>query len=122
MPPGRPKRWKARALQVLGKACDERIEGNQFEERADNKMWLVRHLEVTRVLLLEDLRVIKTLCLPCFPPNWDIVNQFVQLYHRRLASHVSRPFFSQLISCTHHEITGQDCTLHYLIIPSCAVV
>ena len=77
-----------RALEVLGDAVTQRIEGNQFEERSDNKMWLVRHLEVTRLLIAEDLRVIKTLCLPCFPPHWDIVNQFVQLYHQRLANHV----------------------------------
>lgn len=36
-----------------------RIEGNQFEDRSINKMWLVRHLEVTRQLMLEDLKVVK---------------------------------------------------------------
>ena len=30
-----------------------------MEDRAMNKMWLVRHLEVTRQLVLEDLRVVK---------------------------------------------------------------
>ena len=35
------------------------IEANQMEDRAMNKMWLVRHLEVTRQLVLEDLRVVK---------------------------------------------------------------
>ena len=36
-----------------------RIEGNQLEDRTTNKMWLVRHLEITRQLVLEDLRVVK---------------------------------------------------------------
>lgn len=51
-------------------------------------MWLVRHFEVIRMLIIEDLRVVKTLCLPCFPPDWDIFNQFVRLYHQSLSSHL----------------------------------
>ena len=88
MPPGRPKNWKAHALKVLSSAVIQRIEGNQFEERSDNKLWLVRHLEVTRKIFLEDLRVVKTLCSPCFPPHWDIVRQFIQMYHTNLAKHL----------------------------------
>lgn len=38
LPPGRPKQWKARAFQVLGEQISQRIEGNQFEDRNDNKM------------------------------------------------------------------------------------
>jgi hypothetical protein len=33
-------------MEVLEKAVEQRIEGTQVEERADNKMWLVRYLEV----------------------------------------------------------------------------
>nr|CAG4640730.1 EOG090X03GO [Eulimnadia texana] len=88
LPPGRPKKWRQRALNVLREAVAERIEGNQFEDRHDNKMWLVRHLEVTRLLVVEDLRVVKTLCLPCFPPSWDIVNTYVKIYHECLARHL----------------------------------
>jgi len=33
-------------MEVLEKAVAQRIEGTQVEERADNKMWLVRYLEV----------------------------------------------------------------------------
>ena len=87
LPPARPKKWKARALDVLGDAVRERIEGNQFEDRSDNKMWLVRHFEVIRMLIIEDLRVVKTLCSPCFPPDWDIFDEFVKLYHQSLVSH-----------------------------------
>ena len=36
-----------------------RIEANQMEDRSMDKMWLVRHLERTRQLVLEDLRVVK---------------------------------------------------------------
>lgn len=117
LPPGRPKKWKgdsfcqyiqsalryllskftARALEVLSDAVVERIEGNQFEERGDNKMWLVRHLEVTRMLIIEDLRVVKTLCAPCFPPHWDIVNQFFQKYHMSISKHLEEVIAAGLI-------------------------
>jgi len=33
--------------------------------------------------------VVKTLCVPCFPPNYDIVNKFVHMYHSSLSHHVS---------------------------------
>nr|SVE73459.1 EOG090X03GO [Daphnia atkinsoni] len=97
LPPGRPKKWKARALEVLSDAVVERIEGNQFEERVDNKMWLVRHLEVTRMLIIEDLRVVKTLCAPCFPPHWDIVNQFFQKYHMSISKHLEEVIAAGLV-------------------------
>lgn len=88
MPPGRPKCWKNMAMKILEKSVANRIEGTHVEERADNKMWLVRYLELTRLLILEDLRVVKTLCGPCFPPWWNIVNTFVKMYHNSLSQHL----------------------------------
>ena len=61
-------------------------------------MWLVLHLEVTRLLIVEDLRVVKTLCAPCFPPHWDIINQFVQLYHSKLTRHLEEIVAGGLIA------------------------
>lgn len=71
--PGRPKNWRKRVFEILEEAVTERIVGNQLEERSQNKMWLVRHLEVTRQLILEDLKVVKMACVPCFPPHYNIV-------------------------------------------------
>ncbi|XP_066603462.1 exocyst complex component 3 [Prorops nasuta] len=88
MPPGRPKNWKDMAMKVLEKSVANRIEGTQVDERSDNKMWLVRYLELTRLLILEDLRVVKSLCKPCFPPTYDIVNRFVKMYHTSLSQHL----------------------------------
>lgn len=88
MPPGRPKRWKAMAFEVLEKAVATRIEGIQIEERDDDKLWLVRYLELIRQFILEDLRVVKTLCVPCFPPRYDIINQYVHMYHACLSKHI----------------------------------
>ena len=43
-----------------------RIEGSQLESRDENKMWLVRHLEITRQLMIDDLKVVKV-SLSLFP-------------------------------------------------------
>jgi len=96
LPPGRPKKWREKAMEVLEKAVAQRVEGTQVEERTDNKMWLVRYLELTRQLILEDLRVVKTLCVPCFPPHYDIVNKFVHMYHSSLSHHLQEVIQSGL--------------------------
>ncbi|XP_075231135.1 exocyst complex component Sec6 [Lycorma delicatula] len=88
MPPGRPKKWRDMAMKVLEESVSQRIEGTQVDERENNKMWLVTYLELTRLLILEDLRVVKTLCGPCFPPHYNIVNKFVSMYHSCLSKHL----------------------------------
>ncbi|XP_059478700.1 exocyst complex component 3-like [Neocloeon triangulifer] len=88
MPPGRPKKWKQMSMDVLAVGAAQRIEGTQTDERSDNKMWLVRHLELTRLLISEDLQVVKDLCVPCFPPHYDVLNMFVKMYHDSLSRHL----------------------------------
>lgn len=94
MPPGRPKNWRTKAFEVLECAVAQRVEGTRVDEREDNKLWLIRYLELTRQLILEDLRVVKTLCVPCFPPHYDIVNKYVNMYHTCLSSSVSFLFLT----------------------------
>lgn len=94
MPPGRPKQWRKRVFDILEEAVAERISGNQFEERAENKHWLVRHLEVTRLMMLEDLRVVKVACVQCFPPSYNIAHEILKLYHKCLRAH--------LLDLSHH--------------------
>lgn len=86
--PGRPKKWKQMAFNILEKSVESRIEGTQVEEREDNKLWLIRYLELIRQLIVEDLRVVKTLCLPCFPPEYKIVDRYIQMYHKSLSVHL----------------------------------
>ncbi|XP_055918920.1 exocyst complex component 3 [Eupeodes corollae] len=88
LPPGRPKNWRQMAMNVLREAVVTRIEGSKVEERADNKLWLVRDLEITRQIILEDLRVVKSLCIPCFPPHYNIFNEYVKLYHQGLSDYL----------------------------------
>ncbi|XP_064548017.1 exocyst complex component 3 [Drosophila montana] len=88
LPPGRPKAWRKMIMDVLQAAVITRIEGSKLEERADNKLWLVRDLEILRQIILEDLRVVKSLCVPCFPPHYDIFNEYVRFYHEGLSSYL----------------------------------
>lgn len=88
LPPGRPKKWKELAFHILQKSVYQRIEGTLVNERSDNKMWLVTYLELCRQLILEDLQVVKTLCVPCFPPKYDIFEKFVKMYHFSLSENL----------------------------------
>ncbi|KAK6167587.1 hypothetical protein SNE40_021578 [Patella caerulea] len=87
-PPGRPKKWRSRGFKILEQSIAARIEGSQLEDRESNKMWLVRHLEITRQLMVDDLKVVKTLLPPLFPPEYDIVKRYTKMYHTALSTHL----------------------------------
>lgn len=42
MPPGRPRAWRQKCIEVIAKTVRQRIEGNQLEDRSINKQWLAR--------------------------------------------------------------------------------
>lgn len=88
LPPGRPKEWRSMLFRTLNSNVEERIEGSNIEKR-DEKLWLVKDLEIMRQLILEDLKVVKTVCIPCFPPSYNILQEFVKMYHRAVSDHVS---------------------------------
>ncbi|KAH9513686.1 Exocyst complex component 3 [Bulinus truncatus] len=88
MPPGRPKCWRSKCLEVLQSSIAARIEGSQLETRDQDKMWLVRHLENTRQIMIDDLKVVKTLLPPVFPPEYDIVKRYIKMYHKALSQHL----------------------------------
>lgn len=88
MPPGRPKKWRQMVLDTLESSVVLRIEGSKPEERGDSNLWLVKELEIKRQLILEDMRVVKSLCVPCFPPHYDIYNAYVDMYHGVLSKYV----------------------------------
>ena len=66
-----------------------RVDSDMYDSRENDKMWLVRHLEILRKNCVDDLRVAKFLCLPCFPPDYKIFDQYVHWYHLAISSHVS---------------------------------
>ena len=80
-------------FQVLRRNVQERIEGNQLETRSENKMWLVRHLELIRIITMEDLRIVKSLGQPVFPPHYNILDHYIGLYHEALSTRVRQGNF-----------------------------
>ncbi|PIK38860.1 putative exocyst complex component 3 [Apostichopus japonicus] len=62
--PGRPKQWKHKVFEILEKSANSRIEGSQIEDRREERMWLVRHLELIRQNVFNDLKIVKFLCTP----------------------------------------------------------
>lgn len=77
------------AIDALQSTVAVRLEGSKLEERTDNKLWLVRDLEIARQFILDDLRVVKQCCVPCFPPEFNIFSEYVKMYHSALSIHVS---------------------------------
>ena len=68
-------------MRKFAESVEHKMEGNQLEDREDNKMWLVRHLEVIRMGMLEDLRLAKNHLVPVFPPRYNIAQHCISLYH-----------------------------------------
>jgi exocyst complex component 3 len=79
------KKWKSAAFQILENSVTEELEACQIESRAENKLWLVRYLEILRLKILQNLLVVKSLYVPCFPPSYSILNRYVAMYHGCLA-------------------------------------
>lgn len=99
LPPGRPKEWRSMMFHTLNQAIEERIEGSNIEKR-DEKLWLVKDLEIMRQLILDDLKVVKSSCIPCFPPEYNILQEYVKMYHRAVSDFVSflNLFVSKILS------------------------
>lgn len=82
LPPGRPKSWKGRCIASIRKSVDRRFDSNQIElQDKDDKMWLVKHLERMREMILEDLLAVKHLVRQCFPPSYKIFKTYIVTYH-----------------------------------------
>lgn len=62
-------------LQVLERTVSTRIEGTQSVTREEDKMWLVRLLEIMRKYVLDDLIIVKNLMAHCFPPHYNTFNR-----------------------------------------------
>ncbi|XP_006900219.1 PREDICTED: exocyst complex component 3 [Elephantulus edwardii] len=86
IPPGRPKKWKEKMFAILDRTVSTRIEGTQADTRESDKMWLVRHLEIIRKYVLDDLIVAKNLMVQCFPPHYDIFRNLLNMYHQALST------------------------------------
>ncbi|KAH0521526.1 Exocyst complex component 3 [Microtus ochrogaster] len=86
VPPGRPKNWKEKMFAILDRTVTTRIEGTQADTRESDKMWLVRHLEIIRKYVLDDLIIAKNLMVQCFPPHYEIFKNLLSMYHQALST------------------------------------
>lgn len=86
VPPGRPKNWKEKMFTILDRTVTTRIEGTQADTRESDRMWLVRHLEIIRKYVLDDLIVAKNLLAQCFPPHYEIFRSLLRTYHQALSA------------------------------------
>ncbi|KAB1281263.1 Exocyst complex component 3 [Camelus dromedarius] len=86
VPPGRPKNWKEKMFTVLDRTVTTRIEGTQAGTRESDRMWLVRHLEIIRKYVLDDLIVAKNLMAQCFPPHYEMFSNLLRMYRQALST------------------------------------
>ncbi|XP_062522918.1 exocyst complex component 3-like [Corticium candelabrum] len=84
LPPGRPKEWKRKCLDALEKATTQRFESQQPLDSGENKIWLAVYLELVKRTVIEDIDIVKTLFVPCFPPQYNIVDHYIVMYHHCL--------------------------------------
>uniref|UniRef100_A0A914Z9C5 Exocyst complex component Sec6 n=1 Tax=Panagrolaimus superbus TaxID=310955 RepID=A0A914Z9C5_9BILA len=85
MPPGRPRKWRSKLYEVLSKNVTNRVEGNQLQDRSTNKQWLAVYLEVCRKVVVEDLKVVKSGIVQCFPPEYKIYDRYINMYHSAIS-------------------------------------
>ena len=88
MPPGRPRKWRAKLLEILSKNVSERVEGNQLQDRSTNKHWLAVYLELCRRVVVGDLKIVKSGLIPCFPPEYKIYDRYIDMYHTAISRRV----------------------------------
>uniref|UniRef100_A0A915LBU3 Exocyst complex component Sec6 n=1 Tax=Romanomermis culicivorax TaxID=13658 RepID=A0A915LBU3_ROMCU len=84
LPVGRRRSWRDLCLNALKMLTRDRIEKNLMEDRNVNKQWMARFLELCRLSIPQDLRVIKSGCESCFPPEWNIYQRMIEYYHSAL--------------------------------------
>merc|ERR1719394_1408871 len=50
--------------------------------------------------MIDDLKVVKTLLPPVFPPDYDILKRYTKMYHKALSSHLE--------DMIHQELEGNE--------------
>lgn len=116
--PGRPKRWKEKAKEIFKNSISARylllnpysdkhvnIYVDRFHmmnlEGDDDEQWLSDSLVKLEQAVLDELRCVKELCLPCFPPEFDILDFYIQNYHKGLVA-----MFDEL---SQHDLSYGNC-------------
>ncbi|VDK35498.1 unnamed protein product [Dibothriocephalus latus] len=87
MPDGRPKRWKQHFFDALTRTIENKVQGCAVDGE-NEKNRLVRHNEAIRQHALTDLRIAKNICPTVFPPDYNVFDRFVEIYHDAIGAHL----------------------------------
>ncbi|TPP67087.1 Exocyst complex component 3 [Fasciola gigantica] len=85
---GRPKKWKQVLFEAIAKNIHDKVFGSALEND-DDKNKMVRHNEAIRQHAMNDLKVAKNICPIFFPPDYNIYDRIVEMYHNAIGEHVS---------------------------------
>ena len=55
-------------------------------DEEDDDQWLSDSLVKLEQAVLDELKCVKELCLPCFPPDFEIMEFYVHNYHKELVN------------------------------------
>ncbi|KAL5965660.1 Exocyst complex component 3 [Taenia solium] len=87
MPDGRPKEWRKKFFAELTRIIQDRVQACSVDSE-NEKTRLVRHNEAIRQHALRDLRIAKNICPVYFPPDYEIFDRFVEIYHDAIGMHI----------------------------------
>ena len=85
---GRPKCWRKRVFEILEEEVNDRILGSKLHERNENSNWLALNLEAMRIHVYNDLKIVKTAYVSCFPEKYNIVRRMLKLYHESVSTYL----------------------------------
>ena len=100
--PGRPKKWKDKAMDIFKNSINARYLLSIVQTTAElvftisvrfhmlsldgeeDDQWLSDSLVKLEQAVLDELRCVKELCQPCFPPEFQILEFYIHNYHKEL--------------------------------------
>ncbi|KAA0187479.1 Exocyst complex component 3 [Fasciolopsis buskii] len=88
MPPGRPKRWKKILFDATAKTIHDKVFGSGLDSD-DDKNKIVRDNEAIRQHARNDLKIAKNICPIYFPPDYNIFDRIVEMYHNAIGEYVN---------------------------------
>ncbi|GMT16111.1 hypothetical protein PFISCL1PPCAC_7408 [Pristionchus fissidentatus] len=82
MPPGRPRRWREKAMFIIEESVWTRVSMSQIEDDCTmHDKWFARCLETIKIHVVNDLVIAKNLSVTCFPPDYCMYDRFVGMFH-----------------------------------------
>lgn len=78
--PNRPKKWRSKCVDVMDRSILTKFNELQPGDIIENKDWLDEYLTEVATVCFQDLKAMKENGESCFPPDYDILDFFVQRY------------------------------------------